>query len=198
MNIKKPSETIGKKVEVPMEAAMPCKKGTKSKKRDHRARLRKLKVEGVKPDTIPKTKYACIVEAHESTRQRLESSLPKKHEDHTVGKGFSSVTHYNLVHKFILMSRAMKIRDAKAAMDKESKKLETNPAWQLEKVKCEKEVNLEAQRDKRKVHYADGHISYQKSGVRTPLSRFQGRVVQMQRRLWRKNGKNWRKFRHCS
>ena len=30
---------------------------------------------------IPKTKHTCI-EARESTRKRLESSLPKDHEDH--------------------------------------------------------------------------------------------------------------------
>ena len=37
----------------------------------------------------------------------------------------------------------MKILDAKAAVDKEWKKLETIPAWQLEK-KSKKEVTLEA------------------------------------------------------
>ena len=56
---------------------------------------------------------ACFVEAHESTRQRLESSLPEDHEDHIAGEGFTSMTHYNLVHKFIPMSQAMKIPDAK-------------------------------------------------------------------------------------
>ena len=44
--------------------------------------------------------------------------------------------------------------DAKAEVDKEWKKLETTPAWQLEKVKSKKEVILEAQRDKKKVHFA--------------------------------------------
>ena len=39
------------------------------------------------------------------------------------------------------MPRAMKIPDAKAAVDEEGKKLETTPAWQLEKVKSKKEVN---------------------------------------------------------
>ena len=34
------------------------------------------------------------------------------------------------------------------------KKLETIPAWQLEKVKSKKEVTLEAQRDEKKVHFA--------------------------------------------
>ena len=48
----------------------------------------------------------------------------------------------------------MKNPDAKAVVDKEWKKLETIPAWQLEKVKSKKEVILEAQRDKTKVHFA--------------------------------------------
>ena len=48
----------------------------------------------------------------------------------------------------------MKIPDAKAAVDKEWKNLETSPAWQLEKVKSKKEVSLEAQRERTKVHFA--------------------------------------------
>ena len=48
----------------------------------------------------------------------------------------------------------MTIPDAEAAVDKEWKKLETIPAWQLEKVKSKKEVILEAQRDNKKVHFA--------------------------------------------
>ena len=89
------------------------------------------------------------MEAHESTRQRLESSLPKDHEDHIAGKGFNSMTHYKLVQKFIPMPQAMKLPDAKAAVDKAWKKLETIPAWQLENVKSKKNIQL-AQRDKRK------------------------------------------------
>ena len=52
----------------------------------------------------------------------------------------------------------------KAAVAKECKKLETNPAWNLENVKSKKEVILEAQRDKKKVHFAAlldiGHLNY--------------------------------------
>ena len=48
----------------------------------------------------------------------------------------------------------MKIPDAKAAVDKEWKKLETIPAWQLDKVKSKKMFFLEAQLDKKKVHFA--------------------------------------------
>ena len=64
------------------------------------------------------------------------------------------MTHYNLVHKFIPMPQATKIPDAKAAVDKEWKKLDTIPAWNLEKDKTKKEAVLEAQRDNKKVHFA--------------------------------------------
>ena len=76
----------------------------------------------------------------------MESSLFTKHEDCIAGKGLTSMTHYNLVHKYIPMPQAMKIPDAKAAVDKEWEKLVTTPAWQLGKVKSKKEVILGAQR----------------------------------------------------
>ena len=117
-NIKKPSKNARGKLEVPMEAAMPCKKGTKTKKSSLRPPQETVR-RGRKPYSIPKTKHACIVQAHESTTQRLESSLPRNREDHIAGKGYTSMTHYNLVHKFIPMPPAMKIPDAKAAADKE-------------------------------------------------------------------------------
>ena len=69
-----------------------------------------------------KTKLACILEADESTRRRVGESLPNHHEDHIAGKGEISLQHYNLVHKFIPMPRAMGIPAAKAAVDKEWEK----------------------------------------------------------------------------
>ena len=119
--------------------------------------------------------YGCIVESHESTRPRVESSVPMKHEDRIAGKGFTSMTHYNLVHKFIPVPQAMKITDVKAAVDTEWKKLETIPAWDLEAVKSRKEVILEAQRDKKKVTFChtDGHMSPQERGVRTTITTIQ-------------------------
>ena len=48
-----------------------------------------------------KTKHACIVEADESTRIRLEGATYRYHEDHIAAKGINSLSHYNLVHKFI-------------------------------------------------------------------------------------------------
>ena len=50
-----------------------------------------------------KFNFPCILEASESTRMRMEGSLPKYHEDHIAGKGDNSLQHYNLVHKFIPM-----------------------------------------------------------------------------------------------
>ena len=89
------------------------------------------------------------------------------------------MTHYNLVRKFVLMPHAMKIPHAKAAMDKEWKKLETLPAWQLEKVKSKKKVVLEAQRDTKKVHFATlMDICHLKNAELEPkLQNVQGRVV---------------------
>ena len=96
-----------RKWEVPMPAAMPCK-----------IRGRKYKDICRNPDT-PKTKYACIVEADESARKRLEGALHKDHEDHIAGKGIHSLSHYYLVHKFLHMPQSTKIPDAKAAVEKE-------------------------------------------------------------------------------
>ena len=64
----------------------------------------------------------------------MEGSLHKNHEDHIAGNGMKSLSHYNLVRKFIPMPHAMKIPDAKAAVDKEREKLKKKPALQLTKV----------------------------------------------------------------
>ena len=43
-------------------------------------------IQEIASQKIPKTIYGCKVESHESTRQRVEHSLPKNHEDHIAGK----------------------------------------------------------------------------------------------------------------
>ena len=93
-----------------MEAAMLCELRTTK-----RPRNRQRKPKDPTNSKKKKTKHACIVEAHESTRQRLESSLPKDHQDHIAGKGYNSLQHYNLVHKFISMPQAMKVPDASSS-----------------------------------------------------------------------------------
>ena len=60
------------------------------------------------------------------------------------------MSHYNLAHKFTPMPQAMKIPDAKAAVDKELKKLETIPAWDLGKVKSKRRLFWKHQETERK------------------------------------------------
>ena len=64
--IKLTMKSARRKLEVPMPAAMPCK-----------IRRRKYKETCRNPDAR-KTKYACIVEADESTRKRLEGTLRER------------------------------------------------------------------------------------------------------------------------
>ena len=111
-----------------------------------------------------KTKLAWILEADESTRMRMENSIPHHHEDHVAGKGENSLQHYNLVHKFIPMPQAVKILAAKAAVDKEWENLEKISAWNLTKVKSKKRVIDEARTSGATVHFAsfNGHMSFEK------------------------------------
>ena len=96
-----------RKLEVPMPATMPCK----IRREEYRETCRGTE--------NCETKYACIVEADESTRKRLEGTLHRGHEDQFAGRGMDSLNHYNLVHNFIPVPQAMKIPGAKAAVDKE-------------------------------------------------------------------------------
>ena len=78
----------------------------------------------------------------EPTRQRAESLQTTNCEDHVAGKGFTSMSRYNLAHKFIPMPQAMKIPDAKSRSGQRMEK--AIPAWTLDKFKSKKEVVLEA------------------------------------------------------
>ena len=51
----------------------------------------------------------------------MEGSPHKNHEDHIAGKEMNSSSHYHLVHKFIPVLQAMKIPDAKAAVENNGK-----------------------------------------------------------------------------
>ena len=122
-----------KKLETPMAPAKPRKTSKKSKHGETRGKTNDFK-----------SKFACIWEASESTRLRMEESLPNYHEDHIAGKGDNSLQHYSLVHKFIPMPQAMKSTAAKAAVDKEWEKLEKIPAWNPTKVRNISEMIDEA------------------------------------------------------
>ena len=95
-----------RKLEIPMPPGMLCKTPINSSGETHR---------GIGKS---KTKYACIVDADECMRIRLEGVPHRYHEDLIAAKGINSLTHYNLVHQCIPMPQALKIPDAKAAVEK--------------------------------------------------------------------------------
>ena len=151
-----------------MAPAMPCKTCKQSKHGETRS----------KTDDF-KSKFACILEASESTRMRMQETLPNHHEDHIAGKGDYSLQRDNLVHKFVPMLPAMKIPAAKAAVDREWEKLEKIPAGDLTKVRNKSEVIDEATTSGAKVHFASlMDICHLKNAeLETKHQKYEGRVV---------------------
>ena len=102
--------------EIPMPAAMPCKTPMNSSRETYCGSGKS------------KTKHACIIDADESTRIRLEGAPCGYHEDHIAAKGINSLSRYHSVHKFIPMPQTLKKPDAKVAVEKEWEKMERIPA----------------------------------------------------------------------
>ena len=69
-------------LETPMAPAMPCKTCKKNKHSETRSKTNDFK-----------SKFACILVASDSTRMRMEESLPKYHEDHLQEK---EIIHYSI------------------------------------------------------------------------------------------------------
>ena len=137
-------KNVRKKLETLITPAMLCKTSKKSKHGETRGKTNEFK-----------SKLACILEASESTKLRMEESLPNYHEDHIAGKGGdNSLQHCHLVHKFVPMPQAMKIPAAKATVDEEWEKLKMIPAWDITIVGSKPEVIDEARTKGRKVHFA--------------------------------------------
>ena len=108
-------------------------------------RGRAVQEENKKPDQLTAKKRSVLVQWKVMDPQGNEWN-----HLHLKIRKTTTVTWYARV---VPVLQAMNIPDAKAAVDKEWKKLETIP-WQLDTVKSKKEVALEAQRDKRTVHFA--------------------------------------------
>ena len=90
--------------------------------------------------------------------------------------------HYSttiFVHKFIPMPQAMKIPAAKAAVDKEWEKLEKISAWNLTKVRSEKEVIDEARTSGTTVHFASlmDKCHLENAELEAKHQKYKGRVV---------------------
>ena len=150
-----------KKLETSMALAMPCKTSKTCKHGVARG----------KPNEF-KSNLACILEASESTRLRMEESLPNYHENHIAGKWDNSLQQHNSVQKFIPVPQAMKIPSAKAAVDKEWEKLKRFRRGDLTKVRSKKEVIDEARTKGAKSSFCltDGHLSFEECriGGKTP------------------------------
>ena len=153
-----------KKLLTPVALAMPCKMSKKSKHGETRSKTYDFK-----------SKFACILEASESTRMRMVGSLPNHHEDHIAGKGDNSLQHYNLVHNFIPMPQAMKIPAAKAAVVKEWEKLEKIPEWDKTKVRNKSDVIDDARKQGRKstLRLIDGPLSFEECRTRDKAPKIQ-------------------------
>ena len=83
-------------LEIPMPAAMLCKT---SLCRSSRETCRAMGAH--------KTKYVCIVETDDSMRIRMDGTPHRYNEDHFAAKGINSLSHCNLVLKFIPMPQAI-------------------------------------------------------------------------------------------
>ena len=51
----------------------------------------------------------------------MEPTLQRCPDDHIAVTGENSMNNYNLIHNFIPTQKAMKVRDAKASVEKECK-----------------------------------------------------------------------------
>ena len=111
-------------------------------------------------------------------RIRLEGLPRRYHEDHIAAKGINSLSHYNLVHKFIPMPQALNIRDAKAAVEKEWEnwKRYRHGSWQKSETK---KVIGEARNKGRKVHSASlmDLCHLKNSELEPQYQKYNGRVV---------------------
>ena len=124
---------------------------------------------------VTRRRFGKLMEIVASEDTNPGKKAPRKREDHIAEKGFNSINHYNLAHQFIPMPQAMKIPDAKAAVDKEWQKLETIPAWQWEKLKSRGDAIMEAQKREKEspLCHIDGHLSSQECGVGTKAPKVQ-------------------------
>ena len=80
-------------LEIPMPAAMPCKTAINGRG------------ETCRSVGTHKTKYACIVEADETVRIRLEGVPHRHHEDHISAKGIS---HWTITILYTSLFRCLK------------------------------------------------------------------------------------------
>ena len=151
MEFEETTKMCAKKLEVPLESAMPDKSTERP---------------GAHKTTLDKQDTHVLFEANESTRTRTVMTQPRDHED-LVAERFNSLSHYNLVHKpHSHTHQAMKFWMRALQLIEGGKSLENFPAWQMTKVKSKKEVTQKGARWRDcSLCDANGHQSSQECGV---------------------------------
>ena len=132
-----------KKLETPMAPAVPCKTSKKCKHGETRGKSNEIK-----------SKLACILEASESTRLRMEESLPNHHEDHIAGKGIQFTAALQFGTQIYSYAPSHENSSSKGSSEQGMGKLEKISARNLTKVRSKKEVIDEARTKGAKVHFA--------------------------------------------
>ena len=94
---------------------------------------------------MPCIRYGCYVEGDPGFSARGENYIPRPHQDHTAPKGFASCEQMAVVHLPIPINQAMKIPDAKKAVDAEWLAHHQKKTWNVNKVRPKAEVIAEAQ-----------------------------------------------------
>ena len=146
MEFKEIIQNAWRKLETPMAPAMPCKTCKNNKHGETRSKTDDFNF-----------KFACILEASESTRMLMEESLPNYHDDHIAGKGtkFTATLQFGTqIYSDASRNEDTCIPTAKAAVDKGWEKLEKIPAWNKTRVRNKSEVIDEARTSGATVHFA--------------------------------------------
>ena len=94
------------------------------------------------------------------------------------GTRINSLSHHNLVHKFIPMPQAMKITDAKAAVGREGQ-IRKDTGMAADESQKQKEVIAEGRKEGKTVHFASFmDICHLKNSELEPnFQKYKGRVV---------------------
>ena len=134
---------------------------------------------GGDPDFIAGGDPGSIAGGDPSFIARGEKKRRRKHQDHTAPKGYASVDLFALVHTPIPIGKAMRIPEAKKAIDEEWHSQENKTTWNTKKVRPKAEVIAEAERMKVSVHFGKlMDLCHLKHAELAPeLQKYKGRVV---------------------
>ena len=131
-----------KKLGTPIALSLPCKMSKNSQNWVTRGKSNEIK-----------SKFACILEASESTRLRMGNSIPHHHEDHIAGKG---EIHYSTTSWFtnlFLCLKPWKFPQQRQQWTRNGKIGKDAGVDKLTKVRSKKEVIDEARTKGAKVHF---------------------------------------------